>query len=192
MHNAFVPLLVRLTNIIFCAAALAMGAHIYRGSHQLNREAAFTANTTVSTGTDTDSYICKQQASSYMAIIVDVVAVIYLFYITKDEYFAPPIGIRATHAKIRLLFLDLLFIVFSAANLSLAFSTLTDQQWACYDSTPIAGNDNNVQAAISTCIPDAVLCRQQKALCAILLVSTVAWLGTFTVSVLRVIEKITA
>jgi len=191
MHNAFVPLLVRLTNIIFCAAALAMGAYIYQGSHRLNREAAFTAGTTVSSGTDTNSYICKQQASSYMAIVVDVVAVIYLFYITKDEYFAPPIGIRATHAKIRLLFLDLLFIVFSAANLSLAFGTLTDQQWACYD-TPTFGNNNNVQAAISTCVPDAALCRQQKSLCGILLVSTVAWLGTFTVSVLRVIEKITA
>lgn len=191
MHNAFVPLLVRLTNIIFCAAALAMGAYIWHGSHQLNREPAYTAGTIISTGTDTSSYICKQQASSYMAIIVDTVAVLYLFYITKDEYFAPPIGIRATHAKIRLLFLDLLFIVFSAANLSLAFSTLTDQQWACYE-TPSAGNNNNLQAALSTCVPDAGLCRQQKSLCAILLVSTVAWLGTFTVSVLRVIEKITA
>jgi len=191
MHNAFVPLLVRCTNIIFCAAALAMGAYIYHGSHQLNREYAYTAGTTITSGTDTASYICKQQASSYMAIIVDVVAVIYLFYITKDEYFAPPLGIRATHAKIRLLFLDLLFIVFSAANLSLAFSTLTDQQWACYD-TPDIGNDNNLQAAVSTCIPDSNLCRRQKSLCAILLVSTIAWLGTFTVSVLRVIEKITA
>lgn len=192
MHNAFVPLLVRLINIIFCAAALAMGAYIYHGSHLINTDAAFTAGTVITSGTDTDTYICQQQASSYMAIVVDVVAVVYLFYITKDEYFAPPLGIRSTHAKVRLLFLDLLFIVFSAANLSLAFGTLVDQQWACYETPTGTGNNNNLQAAVSTCVADATLCRQQKSLCGILLVSTVAWLLTFTVSILRVIEKITA
>ena len=193
MRNPFVPLLVRLTVMTFCAAALAVGAWIYHTSAAVNNSPAYTSGVTITPGTNTSSYICKQQASTYLAFIVDSFAVLYLFYITWDEYFSAPLGLRSTHAKLRLLFLDLLFIVFSAANLSLAFNTLADQQWACFTGNGVSSaNNNNVMAATSTCVYNEALCQRQRALCGILLVATTAWVATFTISVLRVVEKISA
>lgn len=188
MRNPFIPLIIRLIVFAFCAAALGLGAWIYHDSAVLNHQLSATAGTITSPTTDTESYICDQQASTYLAFIVDSFAVLYLMYITWDEYFSKPLGLRSTHAKLRLLFLDLLFIVFSAANLSLAFNTLTDQQWACYNSP--AGNNNNAEAATTTCVYDAPLCQRQRALCGILLTATFAWVMTFAISVFRVVEKI--
>lgn len=197
MRNPFVPLLIRLTVLAFCTAALALGAWIYHDSDIINNSPAYTTGVAITPGTDTESYICKQQASTYLAFIVDSLAVLYLFYITHDEYFSKPLGLRSTHAKLRLLFLDLLFIVFSAANLSLAFDTLTDQQWACFNGDGQANNNNNnnnnnVEAATSTCVYSEALCKRQRALCGILLVATTAWVATFTISVLRVVERISS
>jgi hypothetical protein len=192
MRNPFIPLFTRLTVLFFCTAALALGAWIYHASHLLNMSPAVTSGVVTTSSTDTESYICKQQASTYLAVIVDSFAVCYLFYITWDEYFSKPLGLRSTHAKLRLLFLDLLFIVFSAANLSLAFSTLTDQQWACYAGDGVTTNNNNIEAATSTCVYSEELCKRQRALCGILLVANFAWVGAFVISVLRVVEKISA
>ncbi|TKA45856.1 hypothetical protein B0A54_03541 [Friedmanniomyces endolithicus] len=46
-----------------------------------------------------------------------------------------PLGLRSVPAKVLLLLCDLYFVVFSASNLSLAFDTLYDHRWACYDDT---------------------------------------------------------
>jgi len=182
MRNPFVPLVIRLIVLTFCAAALALGAWIYAKSSNLNASPDARSGTQPANGSDND-YICEQQASTYMAFIVNSFAVLYLFYITWDEYFSKPLGLRRTRAKLRLIFLDLFFIVFSAADLSLAFNTMTDAQWSCYAGD--TSNNNNVQAARSTCVFDRDLCNRQKALVSMLFVTEVAWLMTFAISVLR-------
>lgn len=106
-----------------------------------------------------------------MAIIVDSVALVYLVYITYDEYTGKPLGLRPAKAKLRLIFLDLFFIVFVSANLSLAFNALSD----CKRE---AGKDKDSQV-----IPS--ICAQQKALASVLLIELIAWLLTFAISVLR-------
>lgn len=73
----------------------------------------------------------------------------------------------------RLIFLDLIFIVFNSANLALAFEPLFDSTWACLDNEI----DNACKA------PD--LCHKQKALSGTLIVALVAWLVTFGISTLR-------
>ena len=125
---------------IFSAVALALAGSIH---HRSTRERL------------------AQTASTDMAIIVDVVAMIYLLYITYDEYTGKPLGLRSAKAKMRLIFLDLFFIVFDSANLSLAFEAL----------------------GYGDCL--AQICSRQKALASVLLIALIAWLLTFSISVLR-------
>ena len=111
-----------------------------------------------------------------MAILVDIVAILYTSYITYDEYTSKPLGLRSPNAKMRLIFLDLAFIVFDSANLSLAFQALTDERWVCRISDDDGGN---------TCLFSHDICARQKALTATLFIALLAWLTTFAVSTLR-------
>lgn len=92
-------------------------------------------------------------------------------------------------AKTSLLLCDLYFIVFSASNLSLAFDALFDRRWACYDERySIAGSETIRIPA--TCPDNPGICYKQKALGGVLVISLVAWLATFSISVMRVVEKL--
>ncbi len=124
---------------------------------------------------ESDNSKCVNNSSTWMAIIVDVVAICYTIYITYDEYTSKPLGLRSHNAKMSLIFLDLAFIVFESANLSLAFQALTDETWACQEST----------SALANCPYTSSICVRQKALTATLLIALFAWLGTFTISTLR-------
>lgn len=161
MLNALVPLTIRLIVITFSGLALGLAGNIY---HRVDRVPG-----------------CKRGSSTYMAIIVDVVAIAYSFWITWDEYTSRPLGLRSARSKMRLIFLDLIFIVFDSANLSLAFQFLTDPNWAC-QSFP---DDNDDQ-----CPRDVDICSRQKALTATLLIALIAWLMTFSISILRLMERV--
>ena len=104
-----------------------------------------------------------------MAIVVDVFAMIYTVYITVDEYISKPLGLRSVRAKLRLMFLDLLFIVLGAANLALAMEGISHGQ-GC-------GSDDSVKT-----------CHLQKALAGVLQIVLVAWLVTFAISLFRYIS----
>jgi hypothetical protein len=109
-----------------------------------------------------------------MALIVDAIAVAYILYITYDEYFSKPLGLRPARAKVRLVLLDLFFVVFQSANLALSFESLTVDQGAC-----------KVGAAPLTSPRFDAVCSRARALSGVLLISLVAWLMTFSISVLR-------
>ena len=152
------PLVLRLTIWSFSLIALALGASIFTLSH--------------------DKHF-SQRTSTLMAIIFDSIALVYLFYITYDEYSSKPLGLRSPTAKMRLILLDLFFIVFNSANLSLAFEALTDARGSCKHSSadqPISLNDT---------VRNNQLCSRQSALSGVLLVALFAWLLTFAVSVFR-------
>lgn len=107
-----------------------------------------------------------------MAIIVDAVALVYTIYITYDEYTGKPLGLRPAKEKIRLIFLDLIFIVFDAANLSLAFKAVVEPT----NYNTIDKEGHKIRTSIE---------REQKALACVLLVVLMAWLTTFMISILR-------
>ena len=48
------------------------------------------------------AYGVEQKASTVMAIVVDALALLYLIYITYDEYSGKPLGLRTPTMKIRL------------------------------------------------------------------------------------------
>ncbi|KAI9769767.1 MAG: hypothetical protein M1840_003761 [Geoglossum simile] len=157
LRNPIIPLVFRLIIWFFSLVALALGGSIFH----LSRKEGF-----------------SQRPSTLMAIIVDIIALVYILYITYDEYTGKPLGLRSPKAKMRLILLDLFFIVFDSANLSLAFDALSDVRWSCRDTddaTPRGGP----------------LCVRQRALSSVLLVALVAWITTFSISVLRVVERVT-
>jgi hypothetical protein len=106
-----------------------------------------------------------------MAIIVDAVAIPYILIITYDEYFSKPLGLRPPAAKLRLVLLDLAFIIFESANLALAFESMAGVDGSC---------DGHQKAA----------CSKSKSLVAVLLFALIAWLFTFTISIFRLVERI--
>lgn len=105
--------------------------------------------------------VVDSTASTIMAIVVDAVAMVYLVGVTYDEYSGKPLGLRPPSAKMRLIFLDLFFIVFDSSNLSLAFEALH--------------NSPNRSVHPS----------KQRALASVLLIALIAWLTTFSLSVMR-------
>ena len=153
LTHPLVPLAFRLTVLATSTIALGLSASIY----VLTRRTSF-----------------AQTPSAVMAIIVDVIALPYIGYITWDEYTGKPLGLRPPKAKMRLVLLDLFFIIFESANLSLAFQAITDDQGSC-----VGGGDGERGGR------EDGLCRQEKALAAILFVALVAWSATFAVSIVR-------
>lgn len=154
LRSPIVPLVFRLTVWCFSLSALALGGSIQHLSDKTNH---------------------RNGPSALMAIIVDAVALVYIIYITFDEYSSKPLGLRPPLAKARLILLDLFFIVFDSANLSLAFDSLHEVTGSCTESevNQMVNPQNNS------------ICTRQKALASVLLIALVAWLVTFSISVLR-------
>ncbi|KAL4809371.1 hypothetical protein BDV18DRAFT_79559 [Aspergillus unguis] len=160
LQSPIVPLVIRMTVWSFSLTALALGGSIQQLSNGFAR---------------------PQGPSALMAIIVDAVALVYLVYITWDEYTAKPLGLRSPAAKARLILLDIFFIVFDSANLSLAFESLSSAEGACTDA-----EINQTEAPKNNHI-----CDRQIALASVLLCALIAWLITFSISVLRLVERVT-
>jgi hypothetical protein len=154
LRSPIVPLILRMIVWSFSLAALALGGSIQhlaeKGHH-------------------------SEGPSALMAIIVDAVALVYLIYITFDEYTSKPLGLRSPSAKARLILLDLFFIVFDSANLSLAFDSLSNVTGSCTEADVNSKIDPRNNA----------ICGRQKALASVLLVALLGWLMAFAISVLR-------
>ena len=154
LRNPFIPLVFRFVVFTFALIALGIGATIFVKTRHLPAE----------------EY--QGGPSAEMAVIVDAIALVYIGYITYDEYFSKPLGLRRARAKVRLILLDLFFIVFQTSNLSLAFESMSSETGAC-----VTGPDNH------NTLPD--ICARTRALAVVLLISLIAWLMTFSISVLR-------
>lgn len=154
LRSPIVPMILRLTVWCFSLSALALGGSIQHLANEGHLD---------------------QGPSALMAIIVDAVALVYLVYITFDEYTSKPLGLRSPSAKARLILLDLFFIVFDSANLSLAFASLSEVTGFCTEA--------HINAQVYP--RHGSLCTRQKALASVLLIALLAWLMTFAISVLR-------
>ncbi|ETI27907.1 hypothetical protein G647_00356 [Cladophialophora carrionii CBS 160.54] len=182
LRNPFIPLIFRMIVLVFAIAAMALGASIYHETGKITRcisqpPGQRNPDCIERVGaTATDYY---RDPSGLMAIIVDAIAIVYTVYITYDEYFSKPLGLRPARAKVRLVLLDLFFVVFQSANLALSFESLTVDEGACKAPTQptTAGRFDKV-------------CDRAESLSSVLLVSLTAWLLTFSVSVLRLVERI--
>lgn len=168
LNNPLIPLTLRLFNFVLSIAGLALACSIFIKSKHLS---------------------ITQQPSTVMAIAVQTCALAYLVPISYDEYSGKPLGLRDFKSKVRLIMLDLLFIIFSSANLSLAFNTLFDPMWICQDGGYITVTNPSL-AKLDPSLSDPIICRRQRSLVSFLLVILASWIITFTISIFRLIERI--
>ncbi|KAJ8101229.1 hypothetical protein POJ06DRAFT_195751 [Lipomyces tetrasporus] len=166
LDNPYVPMTLRSGIFVLSVVALALAVNIFIHSNRY-------------TGPEPIS----QQPSTIMAICVQSIAMVYLVYITYDEYSGKPLGLRNAKDKIKLIMLDLLFIIFSSANLALSFNTLYDSQWLC--QSPSAPGVCFVITPY-----DFPICSRQRGLASFLFLVLLMWVMTFTISIFRVVERV--
>ena len=157
LKNPMIPLVFRSIVWVFSLVALGLAGSIYHRTR--------------------NDVVLSNTPSTYMAIVVDAIALIYILYITYDEYTGKPLGLRSARAKMRLIFLDLIFIVFDSANLSLAYEGLITKSTGGVCSNSFRAGKQDI-------------CSRQKGLASVLLIALVAWLLTFSISVLRSVHSV--
>lgn len=168
VQNPLVPLFLRILILIFSACALALACTIFVYSRKKYHDQKI-----------------EQQPSTIMAIVVQCCAIVYVIYISYDEYSGKPLGLRDPLGKMKLIMLDLLFIIFSSSNLSLTFNTLYDDEWVCQDdNTPILANIGIYYPTVYS------ICRRQRALASFLFLVLCLWVVTFTISIIRVVDRV--
>ena len=82
----------------------------------------------------------------------------------------------------RLIFLDLFFIVFDSANLSIAF--VATRSKTCEIEVP--GNDEDCSASQTAAFNEVL--QRQNALASVLLIALIAWMLTFSISITRYVS----
>ncbi|RDA90156.1 hypothetical protein CP533_2199 [Ophiocordyceps camponoti-saundersi (nom. inval.)] len=102
MRSSLSPLLFRLTVVVTSILALGVASRIFRDENAVERDGA-------------------ERTQSMFAVVVDCVAIPYIGYMIYDEYTGKPVGLRSGVSKIRLILLDVFFIIFKSASTALAF-----------------------------------------------------------------------
>ncbi|OBA26133.1 hypothetical protein HANVADRAFT_53383 [Hanseniaspora valbyensis NRRL Y-1626] len=176
-QNRYVPLFCRLFIVVLCVIALSLSSRIYvnsKGSYYGN---SLTGSTTSST--TLEKYTLGQQPSTIMAIVVNSIAILFELFVAIDEFKGEPLGLRNPLGKLRLILLDLLFIIFSSANLALAFGSMFDDDWVCIKGVPSMKSSPKIN----------YICRKQRTLSSFLFLILCSWVITFTISIVRVVNK---
>ncbi|QDS71027.1 hypothetical protein FKW77_008103 [Venturia effusa] len=167
LDRQFVTLSLRLFELVMSIIALSLGATIFY---------LFNLHNVIANHPG-----CRQGPTTYMAVIIGALAIPYTLYITWDEFSSEPIGLRKPTAKLRLLLLDLLFVVLMSANTSLAWEALWALEFPCgggvNDTCPRSNNG---------------ICSRQAALVAVLMMGVTAWVITFCLSCYRLVYALEA
>lgn len=167
VQNPLVPLLLRVLMLIFSTCSLALAITIF-----INLKRQY------------DNIQVLQQPGTIFAIVVQSFAMVYIVYIAYDEYRGKPLGLRNPLGKLKLIMLDVFFMIFCSANLSLAFNSLFDTEWVCKALVDLT-------LGIKT-LTVGFLCRRQRALVFFLLLIVFLWLLTFAISIIRVVDRVSS
>lgn len=175
-QNRYVPLFCRMFIVVLCVIALSLAARIYTNSN-----ISYYANDSSSSSTY-KKYALGQQPSTIMAIVVNSIAVLFEVFVAVDEFKGEPLGLRDPLGKLRLILLDLLFIIFSSANLAIAFGSMFDDDWVCLGGAPSMNSSPKIN----------YICRKQRTLSSFLFLILCTWVITFTISIVRVVSKVSS
>ncbi|KJZ79779.1 hypothetical protein HIM_00493 [Hirsutella minnesotensis 3608] len=148
MRNSLSPLLFRLAVVVTSVLALGIATRIYQRENSIDRESA-------------------ERTQSAVAIAVDCVAIPYIGYMIWDEYTGKPVGLRSAVSKVRLILLDLIFVIFKSASTALAFESLVFHN-----------------------VSETHLLRLSATLGAFELLGLISWTMTFTVNIFRTVERL--
>ncbi|WPK23049.1 hypothetical protein PUMCH_000273 [Australozyma saopauloensis] len=167
VQNPLVPLLLRIMMLVFSTCSLALAINIF-----------------VNLRKEYDNVPVLQQPGTVFAIVVQSFAIIYIVYVAYDEYSGKPLGLRDPLGKLKLIMLDVFFIIFCSANLSLAFHSLFDTEWVCMAQPELGLSIHTLTVGF--------LCRRQRALVFFLLLIVFLWLLTFAISIIRVVDRVSS
>ncbi|RDA82788.1 hypothetical protein CP532_0856 [Ophiocordyceps camponoti-leonardi (nom. inval.)] len=106
MRSSLSPLLFRLTVVVTSILALGVASRIFQDEDTIERDGA------------------AERTQSMFAVVIDCVAIPYIGYMIYDEYTGKPVGLRSGVSKIRLILLDVFFIIFKSASTALAFESI--------------------------------------------------------------------
>ena len=148
MRHPLSPLLFRLGVMVTSILALGLSARIYKLENVLNSKSS-------------------ERNQSIVAVAVDCVAIPYIGYMIYDEYMGKPLGLRSAMSKIRLILLDLFFIIFKSASTALAFESFI------YHS-----------------VSETVLVRLSMALASFQFIGLASWSMTFTINIFRTVKRL--
>lgn len=115
-----------------------------------------------------------QRSNLIMNLYINSLAIVYNTYISFDEFTGKPLGLRSPISKIRLILIDLLFIIFENTNFCFSFNSFTNNRRIC-------GNNSGVILLI---------CQRQRVLTILIFVLELLWITIFAISITRVIEKV--
>jgi uncharacterized membrane protein len=118
-----VPLLGRITVLIYSLAAAALAGMVIKGSAKSSDKAV--------------QSLCEGAVDRAFLLAWPIITTVYLIAVTVDEFMAPPIGLRSPLTKLLLTIVEFLNISFQSAATSFAFtlSTLSD---SCYGTSTSA------------------------------------------------------
>lgn len=148
MRSSLSPLLFRLGVMVTSILALGIATRIYQREDSIDRNSA-------------------ERTQAAVAVAVDCVAIPYIGYMIWDEYTGKPVGLRSGFSKVRLVLLDLFFVIFKSASTALAFEGLVF---------------HNVR--------ESNLLDLSTALGVFELVGLISWTMTFTVNIFRTVERL--
>ena len=177
-QNRYVPLLCRFIIVVLCTIALSLSARIYVNSkaHYFGRD----LNEPITS--ELKKYTLGQKPSTIMAIVINSISIVFEVFVAVNEFKGEPLGLRNPLGKLRLLLLDLFFIIFFSANLSIAFGSMLDNDWVCVGGYPSNKSSPKVN----------YICRKQRTLSSFLFLILCAWVITFTISITRVVNKVSS
>ncbi|KAI9887233.1 MAG: hypothetical protein M1823_000981 [Watsoniomyces obsoletus] len=148
LRNPFLPLLLRFALWGLSWAALVLGLMLFFRSR--------------------GSAVMTTMESGIFSIVISSTAIIYLVFITYDEFSSKPLGLRPVSVKLRLVLLDQFYIVTMAANLTASAESLGALYHHQHDEHR----------------------RQQVALVVVLAVTLALWLFTFVMTTFRLVTKV--
>ncbi|KAE8223137.1 hypothetical protein CF319_g3778 [Tilletia indica] len=170
--NPFAPFAFRMINMSFTTATLAVAIRIHETLRSIG-----------------DSSLVG--SSPILGIIFAPLTLAHVFTQIYMEYFGKPIGLWSVRSKLFYTLIELVFVCFWSAELSLAFDNLTTSPLECCCGASKLFRAEEAAEAINQ-NPERVgyVCRLQSTLAGLSFVSLLAYLIVLSVSLFRIFERL--
>lgn len=176
LYNNSVPLLIRLLNLSFTSATLAVAISI----RQVERKYTL---------------VGAVGSSPILAIIFAPLTIIHVMIAIYLEYFGKPLGLWRTSGKLMHTLLEMLFICMWSANLSLAFDNFFTSRLDCtpswttrwWNQLPLP---ETLDEGRNEGGPADRICDEQLALICLVFFGLVLYCGSLIISLFRIFEKV--
>lgn len=159
--NPFFPLVFRGSAAMFSIITLGLSCEVFVQSKNYKDRWAYHADIAPN-GPD---------SSTIYTIVIACLSIVYSWFMLWDETFGQPLGLRASHKKIKYVFLDLMLLCLQAANVAASFDALIDRKWLCPSGRTVR------------------LCALHKAVISFILITLVVHSVSFLVSAFRMIHR---